>query len=145
YHGDTIGSVSLGGIALFHQVYQPLLFPTHSVPTPYGAGLADEGARALSQIEALLKKQRGRIAGVVLEPLVQGAAGMLLAPPGFLSGVRCLCNRYDVLLICDEVATGFGRTGRLFACQHEGVTPDLMAVAKGLSGGLLPLAATLAT
>jgi adenosylmethionine-8-amino-7-oxononanoate aminotransferase len=145
YHGDTIGSVSLGGIDLFHQVYRPLLFPTHPVPTPYGAGLASEGARALGQIEALLKKQRGRIAGVVLEPLVQGAAGMLLAPPGFLAGVRRLCDRYDVLLICDEVATGFGRTGRLFACQHEGVSPDLMAVAKGLSGGLLPLAATLAT
>ncbi len=145
YHGDTVGSVSLGGIALFHQVYRPLLFKTFQVPTPYGAGLATEGARALAQIEALLKKRAGRIAGVVLEPLVQGAAGMLLAPPGFLAAVRKLCDKHDVLLICDEVATGFGRTGRLFACQHEGVTPDLLACAKGLSGGLLPLAATLAT
>jgi adenosylmethionine-8-amino-7-oxononanoate aminotransferase len=145
YHGDTVGSVSLGGIDLFHRLYRPLLFKTYQVPTPYGAGLAEEGARALAQIEALLKQKRGRIAGVALEPLVQGAAGMLLAPPGFLASLRKLCNRYDVLLICDEVATGFGRTGRLFACQHEGVTPDLMAVAKGLTGGMLPLAATLAT
>jgi adenosylmethionine-8-amino-7-oxononanoate aminotransferase len=145
YHGDTIGSVSLGGIGLFHQVYKPLLFKTHQVRTPYGNGDLKESARALADIEALLKKQKGKIAGIVLEPLMQGAAGMLAAPMGFLRGVRKLCDRYDVLLIADEVATGFGRTGTLFACQQEGVTPDLMAVAKGLTGGMLPLAATLAT
>jgi adenosylmethionine-8-amino-7-oxononanoate aminotransferase len=145
YHGDSIGAVSLGGIDLFHEVYRPLLFRTYQVATPYGTGLKAEGDRALAEIEALLKKGKGKIAGIVCEPLVQGAAGMLLAPPGFLAGLRKLADRYDVLLICDEVATGFGRTGRLFACQHEGVTPDLMAVAKGISGGMLPLAATLAT
>jgi adenosylmethionine-8-amino-7-oxononanoate aminotransferase len=145
YHGDSIGAVSLGGIDLFHEVYRPLLFRTHQVRTPYGAGKHEDGQRALGEIEALLKKQKGQIAGIVCEPLVQGAAGMLLAPPGFLAGLRKLADKYDVLLICDEVATGFGRTGRLFACQHEGVTPDLMAVAKGISGGMLPLAATLAT
>ena len=145
YHGDTIGSVSLGGIDLFHQVYKPLLFPTLQVATPYGSGDPKEGARALAQVEALLRKKRGQIAGLVAEPLMQGAAGMLKAPMGLLKGLRKLADKYDVLLIVDEVATGFGRTGRLFACEHEGVTPDLMAVAKGITGGTLPLAATLAT
>ena len=145
YHGDTIGSVSLGGIDLFHQVYKPLLFPTLQVATPYGSGDPTEGARALAQVEALLRKKRGQIAGLVAEPLMQGAAGMLKAPMGLLKGLRKLADKYDVLLIVDEVATGFGRTGRLFACEHEGVTPDLMAVAKGITGGTLPLAATLAT
>jgi adenosylmethionine-8-amino-7-oxononanoate aminotransferase len=145
YHGDTIGSVSLGGIDLFHQVYKPLLFPTLQVATPYGSGDPTEGARALAQVEALLRKKRGQIAGLVAEPLMQGAAGMLKAPAGLLKGLRKLADKYDVLLIVDEVATGFGRTGRLFACEHEGVTPDLMAVAKGITGGTLPLAATLAT
>ncbi len=145
YHGDTIGSVSLGGIDLFHKTYRPLLFKTQQIKTPYGSGDPLEGERALKTLAALLKTKRATIAGVVLEPLVQGAAGMLKAPAGFLSSVRKLCDKYDVLLICDEVATGFGRTGRLFACQHEGVTPDLMALAKGISGGVLPLAATLAS
>jgi adenosylmethionine-8-amino-7-oxononanoate aminotransferase len=145
YHGDTIGSVSLGGIDLFHQVYKPLLFPTLQVPTPYGHGDPKEAARALAEVESLLKKKQGQIAGLVAEPLMQGAAGMLKAPAGLLKGLRKLADRYDVLLIVDEVATGFGRTGKLFACEHEGVTPDLMACAKGITGGILPLAATLAT
>jgi adenosylmethionine-8-amino-7-oxononanoate transaminase len=145
YHGDTLGSVSLGGIDLFHKVYRPLLFKTLQVPTPYGAGRPGDGAAALERIEGLLKKRSDTVAAVVLEPLMQGAAGMLKAPPGFLKAVKALCVRHDVLLIVDEVATGFGRTGTLFACEQEGVSPDLMAVAKGLSGGILPLAATLAS
>jgi adenosylmethionine-8-amino-7-oxononanoate transaminase len=145
YHGDTIGAVSLGGIDLFHKVYGELLFPTRQVTTPYGEGLKADGDRALETLKKLLKKDHGNLAGLVMEPLMQGAAGMLKAPPGFLKAVRQLCTKHDLLLICDEVATGFGRTGKMFACQHEGVTPDLMAVAKGLTGGYLPLAATLAT
>lgn len=137
YHGDTIGSVSLGGIGLFHQVYKKLLFKTRQLGAP--------SAESLRRLEALLKSASGRIAAVVLEPKVQGAAGMLLSPPGFLKKLRALTKKHGVLLICDEVATGFGRTGKMFACDHEGVAPDLMAVAKGLSGGVLPLAATLAT
>jgi adenosylmethionine---8-amino-7-oxononanoate aminotransferase len=134
YHGDTLGAVSVGGIELFHSIYQPLLFDTHQAR----AGDAE-------QLEALLKAHAHRTAAVIMEPLVQGAAGMLLQPNGYLRRVRELCDAYDVLLICDEVATGFGRTGKMFACEHEHVTPDLMCVGKGLTGGYLPLAATLAT
>jgi adenosylmethionine-8-amino-7-oxononanoate aminotransferase len=115
------------------------------VESPYGSGDPAQGARALERVAALLAGSADRIAGVVVEPLMQGAAGMLKAPEGFLRGLRRLCDRHDVLLIADEVATGFGRTGSLFACQRESVSPDLMALAKGLTGGVLPLAATLAS
>jgi adenosylmethionine-8-amino-7-oxononanoate aminotransferase len=134
YHGDTLGSVSVGGIELFHSLYRPLLFDSHMART----GDADH-------LEELLGRHGAQTAAVIIEPLVQGAAGMLLQPDGYLRRVRELCDAHDVLMICDEVATGFGRTGRLFACEHEGVTPDLMCVGKGLTGGYLPLAATLAT
>src|SRR4051812_15759237 len=132
YHGDTVGSVSVGGIDLFHSLYRPLLFESIQVP-PGDLGAMD---RALAG---------GEVAAVIMEPLVQGAAGMLMQPEGYLRGVRELCDRHDVLLILDEVATGFGRTGRMFACEHEGVAPDLMCLAKGLTGGYMPLAATLAS
>ncbi len=134
YHGDTIGSVSVGGIDLFHSTYRPLLFKTHP---------AEPGDAA--DLERILSMHEEEIAAVIVEPLVQGAAGMLTHPPGYLRAVRELCDRFGVLLICDEVATGFGRTGRMFACEHEGVAPDLLCLAKGLTGGYLPLAATLAT
>lgn len=134
YHGDTLGSVSVGGIDLFHGVYRPLLFD--ALPVPAGDAAA---------LEATLAAHGEEVAAVIVEPLVQGAAGMLLQPPGYLCAVRELCDRHGVLLICDEVATGFGRTGRMFACEHEQVSPDLLCVAKGLTGGYLPLAATLAT
>jgi adenosylmethionine-8-amino-7-oxononanoate aminotransferase len=138
YHGDTIGSVSLGGIGLFHAVYGPLLFRTVRAPSPAAPG-------ALEAVERLFEKHHAELAAAIVEPLIQGAAGMLVHPDGFLRRLRALCDAHDVLLICDEVATGFGRTGTMFACGQEGVTPDLMAVAKGLTGGYLPLAATLAT
>jgi adenosylmethionine-8-amino-7-oxononanoate aminotransferase len=134
YHGDTIGSVSVGGIDLFHSLYRPLLFDTLK---------AEPGD--IEDMERLLAAHRGEVAAVIMEPLVQGAAGMLVHPPGYLRAVRDLCDRHGVLLILDEVATGFGRTGRMFACEHEGVAPDLMCLAKGITGGYLPLAATLAT
>ena len=149
YHGDTIGSVSLGGMPLFHGIFGPLLFKTHFVPGPHPyrfEGTTDECLQfSLERMEAVLKSRAKRIAAVVVEPLVQGAGGMLVHPAGFLKGVRELTRQYDVLLIVDEVATGFGRTGRMFACEHEGVCPDLMCLAKGLTGGYLPLAATLTT
>jgi adenosylmethionine---8-amino-7-oxononanoate aminotransferase len=134
YHGDTIGSVSVGGIDLFHSLYRPLLFDTLK---------ASPGD--LDEMDRLLAAHAGEVAAVIMEPLVQGAAGMLMHPDGYLRGVRELCDRHGVLLILDEVATGFGRTGRMFACEHEDVAPDLMCLAKGITGGYLPLAATLAT
>ncbi len=134
YHGDTVGSVSVGGIDLFHSLYRPLLFDT----------LKAEPGDA-SDMERLLDDHHDEVAAVIVEPLVQGAAGMLVHPPGYLRAVRELCDRHGVLLICDEVAVGFGRTGRMFACEHEGVSPDFLCLAKGLTGGYLPLAATLAT
>ncbi|MEA2455444.1 MAG: adenosylmethionine---8-amino-7-oxononanoate aminotransferase [Thermoleophilaceae bacterium] len=134
YHGDTIGSVSVGGIDLFHSLYRPLLFESlHAEP----GDAAD--------MERLLSEHEGEVAAVIMEPLVQGAAGMLVHPEGYLRAVRELCDRHGVLLILDEVATGFGRTGRMFACEHEDVAPDLLCLAKGITGGYLPLAATLAS
>jgi adenosylmethionine-8-amino-7-oxononanoate aminotransferase len=134
YHGDTIGSVSVGGIDLFHAAYRPLLFETHA---------AEPGDAA--DLERVLAAHGTEVAAVIVEPLVQGAAGILVQPPGYLRAVRELCDRHGALLICDEVATGFGRTGTMFACEQEGVAPDLLCLAKGLTGGYLPLAATLAT
>ncbi|HEV7750539.1 MAG TPA: adenosylmethionine--8-amino-7-oxononanoate transaminase [Baekduia sp.] len=134
YHGDTIGSVSVGGIDLFHTLFRPMLF---------------DGLRTVpgdpADLERILAEHGHEVAALIMEPLVQGAAGMLMHPEGYLRAVRELCDRYDVLMICDEVATGFGRTGTMFACEQEGVVPDIMSVAKGLTGGYLPLAATLAT
>jgi len=133
YHGDTIGSVSVGGIDLFHKIYGPLIHKAIQVrPDP-------------KEVEKTLKKRHKEIAAMIIEPLVQGAAGMLLQPKGFLKAVRKLCTKYNVLLICDEVATGFGRTGRMFACEHENISPDILCLAKGLTGGYLPVAATLTT
>jgi len=147
YHGDTIGSVSLGGIRTFHSIFKPLLFETFFVPAPHPYRF--EGTEqqclehSLERIEDILQSHGGRIAAVIVEPLVQGAAGVLVHPPGFLKGVAELARRHGVLLITDEVATGFGKTGRMFACEHEQVRPDIMCLAKGLTGGYLPLAATL--
>jgi adenosylmethionine---8-amino-7-oxononanoate aminotransferase len=134
YHGDTIGSVSVGGMELFHSAFGPLLFETHHAPPG-----------DIEAMERLISTREEEVAAVVIEPLVQGAAGMITHPPGYLRAVRRLCDRHGLLLICDEVATGFGRTGTMFACEQEGVSPDLLCVAKGLTGGYMPLAATLAT
>jgi adenosylmethionine-8-amino-7-oxononanoate aminotransferase len=134
YHGDTIGAVSAGGIDLFHATYAPMLFETIKT-TP---GDFDE-------LERKFEQHGAELAAVIMEPLVQGAAGMILHPTGYLRKMRELCSKYGVLLILDEVATGFGRTGTMFACRQESVEPDIMCVAKGLTGGYLPLAATLTT
>ena len=134
YHGDTLGSVSVGGIDLFHAAYRPLLFGSHAAEPGDAADMA-----------RILAAHQEEIAAVIVEPLVQGAAGMLVHPPGYLRAVRELCDRHGVLMICDEVATGFGRTGTMFACEQERVEPDFLCLAKGLTGGYLPLAATLTT
>jgi adenosylmethionine---8-amino-7-oxononanoate aminotransferase len=137
YHGDTLGSVSVGGIDLFHKVYRQLIFKTMA--------LKGHGWEAIEDLEKLLKVRGKSIAALVVEPLIQGAAGMLLWPEGCLKKMRDLTRKHNVFLIVDEVATGFGRTGKMFACQHEGVHPDFLCLAKGITGGYLPLAATLTT
>jgi len=151
YHGDTLGSVSVGGVERFHAMFRPLLFEVLRAPAPdmyrLPAGVSAENACShyLSAIERLLAERHAEIAALVIEPLVQAAAGMLMHPAGYLRGVRELTRRYDVLLIADEVAVGFGRTGTMFACEQEQVSPDLLCLAKGLTAGYLPMAATLAT
>jgi adenosylmethionine-8-amino-7-oxononanoate aminotransferase len=137
YHGDTLGSVSVGGIDLFSKVYHKLIFKTIT--------LKGSGWEAVENLEKLLKARGNNIAALVVEPLVQGAAGMLVWPEGSLKKMRNLTKKYNVFLIVDEVATGFGRTGKMFACQHEGVSPDFLCLAKGITGGYLPMAATLTT
>jgi adenosylmethionine---8-amino-7-oxononanoate aminotransferase len=151
YHGDTIGTVSVGNIAQFHAAYRDLLFQTVMVPapvafrTPPGYTSAAYLEHCLAALERLIVENRDRAAGFIIEPLVQGAAGILVHPPGYLARVRALTREHGIPLIADEVAVGFGRTGTLFACEQENVSPDLMCMAKGLTGGYLPLAATLAT
>ena len=151
YHGDTIGSVSAGGIDLFHRIFRPLLFPTRRIPTPhcyrcpYGLSRPSCALTCADRMEEEVRSRRATLAAAIVEPLVQGAAGMLMMPDGYLARLRAVTRECGVLLVCDEVATGFGRTGTMFACEQEGIAPDIMAVAKGLTGGYLPLAATLAT
>ena len=151
YHGDTIGAVSVGGMDLFHSLYRPLLFQSYKIDTPFcyrcslGREYASCGLACADLAGKMISEHAHETAALIIEPLVQGAAGMLLSPPGYLRRIRELCTRYNILMIADEVATGFGRTGTMFACEQEGVVPDLMTVAKGITGGYLPLAATLAT
>ena len=151
YHGDTLGDVSVGGVERFHAMFGPLLFPTLRAPIPhcYRCPLGLErpacSMACLGEVDRILSEHSGQVAAVIVEPLVQGAAGMIVHPEGYLAGLRDLTRRHDTLLIADEVAVGFGRTGSLFACEREGVSPDLLCLAKGLTGGYLPLAATLTT
>jgi len=141
YHGDTLGAVGVGGIELFHRIFGPLLVSSIAIPTPAGT----DGSYALERLEQELSRHSHELAAFILEPLMQGAAGMLKHPPGFLKRAVELCRAHDVHVILDEVATGFGRTGTMFACEQEGVQPDLLCLAKGIAAGYLPLAATLAT
>jgi adenosylmethionine---8-amino-7-oxononanoate aminotransferase len=148
YHGDTLGAVSVGGIEIYHTTFKPLMFETLQAPSPYcyrcelGCSRLTCGMECLDSLEELMKCNAGLVAGLVIEPLVQGAGGMIVQPAGFLKRVRELCDSYEILMITDEVATGFGRTGKMFACNHEDVVPDIMAISKGIAAGYLPLAAT---
>jgi adenosylmethionine-8-amino-7-oxononanoate transaminase len=134
YHGDTVGSVSVGGMELFHSIFKPLLFETIQIKN-----------FSLDQARRIFAEHAQETAACIIEPMIQGAAGMRLQPKGFVRRIRGLCDEFNVLLICDEVATGFGRTGKMFAVEHEGVAPDFLCLAKGISAGYLPLAATLTT
>jgi adenosylmethionine-8-amino-7-oxononanoate aminotransferase len=151
YHGDTLGDVSVGGIERFHAMFAPLLFPTLRAPSPYcyrcplGLSRPSCAIACLGEVDRLLAEHPGEVAAVIVEPIVQGASGMIVHPEGYFRGLRELTHRHGTLLIADEVAVGFGRTGTLFACEQEGVTPDFLCLAKGLTGGYLPMAATLTT
>ncbi len=150
YHGDTLGSVSVGGVDIFHSAFKPLLFRTGKAPSPYcyrcplGLTRPGCGLECAAALERLVEANRDTVAGVVLEPMVQAAGGMIFFPAGYLKRVSEICNRHGVPFIADEVATGFGRTGKTFACEHEGVVPDILCLSKGLTGGYLPLAVTVA-
>ena len=149
YHGDTLGSISVGGVELFHSVFEPLLFKSLKVntPFPYQMNVSEEEAKeiVLREIDEVLAKYHEQVVAFIIEPLMQAAAGMIRHPKGFLKGVEKLCRKYDILLIADEVAVGFGRTGTMFAVEQEDVTPDILCLGKGLTGGYLPLAVTMTT
>jgi len=167
YHGDTIGSVSVGGIELFHSKFKSLLSETLFAPTPYcyrcpkrrkkniffqKAATFSEHCRnvgcegeCIAGVESILRKYGKEISAAIVEPMIQAAAGMITFPTGYLKEFERLCRKYGTLLICDEVATGFGRTGSMFAIEHENIRPDFICLAKGITGGYLPLAATLTT
>lgn len=151
YHGDTLGDVSVGGVERFHAMFGPLLFPTLRAPSPHcyrcplGLTRPDCATACLGEVDRLLRDHPGEVVAIVVEPLVQGAAGMIVQPPGYLKGLCDLSREHGTLLIADEVAVGFGRTGSLFASESEGVAPDFLCLAKGLTGGYMPLAATLTT
>ncbi|MCX7913793.1 MAG: adenosylmethionine--8-amino-7-oxononanoate transaminase, partial [Thermodesulfovibrionales bacterium] len=151
YHGDTIGSVSVGGIDIFHKIFEPLLFKTIKAPSPYcyrcefGKTYPECSLACLRAMEELLRNHSEEIAAVIIEPMVQGAGGIIVFPDSYLKGVRKLCDEYKVLLIADEVATGFGRTGKMFACEHEKVVPDFLCLSKGITNGYMPLAVTITT
>ncbi|WP_129727002.1 adenosylmethionine--8-amino-7-oxononanoate transaminase [Ectobacillus funiculus] len=151
YHGDTIGAVSVGAIDLYHEAYSSLLFSSIKAPYPYVYRSPINGREKeqtdffLAKLEEVLQAHHEETAALIIEPIVQGASGIIVMPDGYLRGVRELCTKYNVLMIADEVATGFGRTGRWFACDHENVTPDILTAGKGLTGGYLPVAITVAT
>jgi len=151
YHGDTIGAVSVGGVDIFHEAFGPLLFKTYKAPSPYcyrcdlGKEYPDCKTACLDKLEEIFREHSEEIAGFIIEPLIQAAGGMITSPPGYLAGARELCSKYGILMIADEVATGFGRTGKMFACEHENIIPDIMCLSKGITGGYMPLASTIAT
>jgi adenosylmethionine---8-amino-7-oxononanoate aminotransferase len=151
YHGDTVGAMSVSDQSVFTQAFTQLLFPVVRAHSPYchrcPLGLARETCSidCLGDLEDRLNELDDTVAGVIVEPMLQGAGGMIVWPAEFLAGVRRLCDRHGTLMIADEVLTGFGRTGRMFACEHAGVAPDIICLSKALTAGYLPLAATVAT
>lgn len=151
YHGDTLGAVSVGGVDMYHKLYKPLLFSVEQAESPYcyrcpmGCDKASCKIECLSSIENILEKDAANIAGVIIEPLVQAAGGMIMYPPEYITKLRTLCDKYNVLLIDDEVAMGFYRTGKLFAYEHAGIVPDIICAAKGITAGYMPLSVTVTT
>lgn len=151
YHGETIGALSVGTLDLYAKLYRPMLMDTVRIPAPdcyrcpYGQTREHCRCECFAAAEACFAEQAAETCAVIVEPLLQGSAGMRIYPPLYLKKLRALCDRYGVLLIADEIATGFGRTGRMFACDHAGIFPDIMCLSKGLTGGYLPMAITVTT
>ena len=149
YHGDTLGAVSVGGIDLFHATYRPILLETRMVSSPGvlagGQTRVERAAAVLAELRTLLEREGEQVCALVVEPMVQAAGGMLTHDASFLQGCRAMADEFGVLLVADEVATGIGRTGRMWAVDHAGITPDLLTCGKGLTAGYLPLSAVLAT
>jgi len=151
YHGDTVGAMSVSGVSLFNEKFEPLFFKSYKTPSPYcyrcsfGKNRDECAMECLQAAEEILKKHADRISAVILEPILMGAGGMIVYPPEYLKGIWQLSRKYGVHLIADEVATGFGRTQKMFACEHAGITPDLMCLSKGITSGYLPMGVTLAT
>lgn len=151
YHGETVGALSVGGCELYRNVYRPILTEGYSVQgpdcfrCPWGQERSSCAAECFCAMEQLVAENHPKIAAVIIEPLVQGAAGMRIYPPIYLRKLRALCDRYEIHYIADEIAVGFGRTGRFFANEHADVAPDLLCLSKGITGGTMPLAAVLAT
>lgn len=151
YHGDTLGAVSVGGIDMYHKLYKPLLFEIKQAESPYcyrcpmNCNKETCACECLSSVENILKQEANEVAGIIIEPLVQAAGGMIMYPPKYISKLRELCNKYGILLIDDEVAMGFYRTGKLFAYEHAGIVPDIICAAKGITAGYMPLSITVTT
>lgn len=144
YHGETIGALSVGDVALYKETYEPLLIANRQVPVPEDQSV-EAAKEALKALESVLKEDSDRIAALIVEPLVQGAGGMHMYHPAYLSGARDLTRKFGVHLIADEIMTGFGRTGKMFACEHADISPDFMTLSKGLTGGYLPLSVVMTT
>ncbi len=151
YHGDTLGAVSVGGIDMYHKLYKPLLFEIRQALSPYcyrcpmGCDKNTCECECLSSVENILQEESDNIAGIIIEPLVQAAGGMIMYPPKYITKLKSICEKYNILLIDDEVAMGFYRTGKLFAYEHAEIVPDIVCAAKGITAGYMPLSVTLTT
>lgn len=151
YHGDTLGAVSVGGVDMYHKLYKPLLFEIRQALSPYcyrcpmNKNKETCNCECLESVENILKEEADKIAGMIIEPLVQAAGGMIMYPPKYITKLRALCDKYNILLIDDEVAMGFYRTGKFFAYEHAGIVPDIICCAKGITAGYMPLSVTVTT
>ena len=151
YHGETLGALGVSDVPLYRETYAPLMMEPLIAPgpdcfgMPAGPAWDAHAAERLDELDALLSEHEGEIAAIIVEPLVQCAGNMRMYPPSYLSGLRKLCDRHSIHLIADEIAVGFGRTGTMFACEQAGISPDIMCLSKGLTGGYLPLSAVLTT
>ena len=151
YHGETLGALSVGDIDIYSEIYNPIMVNTYRVKGPdcyrceLGKQRGECNSECFANMENFLEENNEKICGIIIEPLIQGAAGMKIYPPCYIKKLRDICTRYDIHFIADEIAVGFGRTGKMFACEHAEITPDIMCLSKGLTAGYLPMALTVTT